>query len=120
MFLCDAFEFFFMAMIRPGVLKNVNEIKKCDCHDEKKLQINDDTLLQYNFFLISLISLLNTYPAVIDLLKVNNKHNRVSCAISTKLRAYSSFSIYIIISIVLSCNQEVQITIMLKVIYNAG
>ena len=50
MFLCDAFEFFFIAMIRPGVLKNVNEIKKCDCHDEKKLQINDDTLLQYNFF----------------------------------------------------------------------
>ena len=50
MFLCDAFEFFFITMIRPGVLKNVNEIKKCDCHDEKKLQINDDTLLQYNFF----------------------------------------------------------------------
>ena len=43
-------------------------------------------LLQYNSFLISLISLLNTYPAVTDLLKVNNKHNRVSCAISTKLR----------------------------------
>ena len=79
-------------MIRPGVLKN--EIKKCDFHDEKKLQIND-VYFYYNitFFLISLISLLNTYPAVIDLLKVNNKHNRVSCAISTKLRSYSSFSI---------------------------
>ena len=79
-------------MIRPGVLKN--EIKKCDFHDEKKLQIND-VYFYYNitFFLISLISLLNTYPVVIDLLKVNNKHNRVSCATSTKLRAYSSFSI---------------------------
>ena len=43
-------------------------------------------LLQYNSFLISLISLLNTCPAVTDLLKVNNKHNRVSCTISTKLR----------------------------------
>ena len=77
-------------MIRPGVLKN--EIKKCDFHDEKKLQIND-VYFYYNitFFLISLISLLNTYPAVIDLLKVNNKHNRVSCLL--KLRAYSSFSI---------------------------
>ena len=39
MLLFDAFELFFNAMIRPGVL--TNEIKKCDFHDEKKLQIND-------------------------------------------------------------------------------
>ena len=64
-------------MIQPHVL--TNDIKKCDFHDEKKLQINDVILLlQYKYFLISLISLLNTYPAVIDLLKVNNKHRRVS------------------------------------------
>ena len=64
-------------MIQPHVL--TNDIKKCDFHDEKKLQINDVILLlQYKYFLISLISLLNTYPAAIDLLKVNNKHRRVS------------------------------------------
>ena len=39
MLLFDVFELFFNAMIRPGVL--TNEIKKCDFHDEKKLQIND-------------------------------------------------------------------------------
>ena len=56
MLLFDVFELFFNAMIRPGVL--TNEIKKCDFHDEKKLQINDVILLlQYNSFLISLISL---------------------------------------------------------------
>ena len=64
-------------MIQPHVL--TNDIKKCDFHDEKKLQINDVILLlQYKYFLISLISLLNTYPAAIDLLKVSNKHRRVS------------------------------------------
>ena len=64
-------------MIQPHVL--TNDIKKCDFHDEKKLQINDVILLlQYKYFLICLISLLNTYPAAIDLLKVNNEHRRVS------------------------------------------
>ena len=53
----------------------------------KKLQINDVILLlHYKSFFISLISLLNTYLSVIDLLKVNNKHSRVSCAICRKLR----------------------------------
>ena len=43
-------------------------------------------ILNYQSFLISLISLLNTYPAITDLLKVNSKQSRVSCAICTKLR----------------------------------
>ena len=53
----------------------------------KKPQINDVIwLLQYKSFLISLIALLNTYPAITDLIKVNSKHSRVSCATCTKLR----------------------------------
>ena len=71
-------------MIEPGA--PTDKIRKCDLHDERELQINDlNTAIKIWIFLIGSISLLNTYSAAIDL-KVANKHSRISCAISTKLR----------------------------------
>ena len=85
MFLFDVLEVFFIAMIRPGVFKD--EIKKFECHDGKKFQINNvNTAITYESYLIGLISSSGTCLAGTDLLKVKNKHSRTECAICTKLR----------------------------------
>ena len=67
----------------------------------KILQINDLLLLQYKSFLISLISMLNTYPCAIDLLKVNNKQSKVK----NKSTRMTFLFIIVLVSLMLALNR---------------